>query len=329
MMRIFAAMATLLTLAACVPQTALDPVPVLPQSRILAADWQVPEAVAADLDPADPDLADRTLTTGYEVLGHGAPVVMVHGVGGGSSRFQYRLNARPVANAGYRVYAPDLIGFGASTRPATRLTQDVLVAQLESFLEDVVAEPAVVVANGLAAAHVVRVAAERPDLVSGLVLIAPTGLERLVRPQTEARERQFGLLDGFLGDLLYFTLLDEGAQDFFLLDAYAGEASLTPEIRTTYLTQLQAPNAQWIVFSFVTGNLDQDVGALWPDVEQPTLIVWGEDAQTTPAEDALAFLELRPEVTYLELEDAKLLPNEDRPEAFNAALLSFLEEIGF
>lgn len=320
MMRIVAVLAALLTLAACVPQTAFEPAPVLPQSRLLTHDWRVP----ADVDTSDLQLEDGRLTTGYEVLGHGAPVVMVHGIGGGSSRFQYRLNARPVANAGYRVYAPDLIGFGASSRPAGRVTQDLLVAQLEAFLDEVVGEPAVLVANGLAAAHAVRVASERPDRVAGLVLIAPTGLGRLDRPQTDARTRQFALLDGPLGDVLYFALLDEEAQEFFLVDAYASEASLTPEIRAVYDRELRAPNAQWIVFSFVTGNLDQDLSGLWPELRQPTLIVWGEDAETTPASDARAFLEARPGTEFVAFEDAKLLPNEDRPEAFNAALLDFL-----
>jgi pimeloyl-ACP methyl ester carboxylesterase len=325
MIRIAAALAALLTLAACVPQTAFEPEPVLPQSRLLSHDWTVPSGV----DVSDLDLEERRLTTGYEVLGHGAPVVMVHGIGGGSSRFQYRLNARPVANAGYRVYAPDLIGFGASSRPVGRSTQDLLVAQLESFLVEVVEEPAVLVANGLAAAHAVRVARERPDLVSGLVLITPTGLERLDRPQTEARRSQFALLTGPLGELLYFTLLDEEAQEFFLVDAYASEASLTPEIRAVYDRELRAPNAQWIVFSFVTGNLDQDLSEAWPEVEQPTLIVWGEDAETTPASDALAFLEARPSTDFVAFEDAKLLPNEDRPEAFNAAVLDYLARLGW
>lgn len=47
---------------------------------------------------------------------------MVHGIGGGSSLFQYRRNAPQVADAGYRVYALDLLGFGRSSRPERRTT---------------------------------------------------------------------------------------------------------------------------------------------------------------------------------------------------------------
>ena len=53
----------------------------------------------------------------------------------------------------------------------------------------------------------------------------------------------------------------------------------------TYDEQLRRPNAQWVIISFVSGNLDQDVSDLWPRVAQPSLIVWGLDAETTPPGD--------------------------------------------
>jgi pimeloyl-ACP methyl ester carboxylesterase len=265
--------------------------------------------------------------TAYESLGFGSPVVMVHGIGGGSSLFQYRLNAPAVAAAGHRVYALDLLGFGRSSRPAERLTQDVLFAQLEAFLTDVVREPAVVVANGLSAAFAIRLAVLRPDLVTGLVLIAPTGYERLARPMTPQRERAFEAFRGPLGELFAGLLIDEGTQRFFLLDAYAREASLTPEVLASYDRNLRVEGARWAIFSFVTGNLDQPVEDLWPRVDQPALIVWGTEAQTTPLADAEDFLRARPETSFLPLTGAKLLPNEERAEAFDEAVVSFLRRI--
>jgi pimeloyl-ACP methyl ester carboxylesterase len=55
------------------------------------------------------------------------PMVMVHGIGRGSSVLQYRLNAQAVAAAGHRVYVLDLLRFGRSSQPAQRITQDALV----------------------------------------------------------------------------------------------------------------------------------------------------------------------------------------------------------
>ena len=265
--------------------------------------------------------------TYYERAGFvtGQPVLMVHGIGGGSSLFQYRNNSEALARRGYDVFALDLLGFGRSSRPAIRYTQDLHVAQLEGFIETEIGRPTIVVANGLSAAYSIRLAAERPDLVSALVLIGPTGYEDLARPQTEERLEGFERFSGGLGELLYQVLLADNIQEIFLLDAYASEESLTPEVLEEFDTQLRVENAKWVILSFITGNLDQDVSEFWPSTQQPALIVWGQQAETTPLENAQAFLAARPEAELVALDGAKLVPNEDQPEEFNELVLEFLE----
>ncbi len=278
--------------------------------------------------PTIPGATPQTVTFGdyttyYETLGQGDPVVLVHGIGGGSSVFQYRKNAAALAAAGFKVYALDLLGFGRSSRPELRYTQNLLTNQLTEFLEQVNA-PAAVVANGLSAAYAVRIAAERPELVSKLVLISPTGYERLSRPQNEERIAAFNQFRGILGSVLNAVLLDPGTQRLFLLDAYAGPKSLTPEVLENYDDNLKAENARWVIFSFVSGNLDQDVSQLWPKVRQPVLMLWGSEATTTPIGDAQDFIETRPQTTLLPIREVKLLPNEDRAGVFNRVVGSFL-----
>ena len=278
--------------------------------------------------PVIPSATPQTLAFGdyltyYETLGQGEPVVLVHGIGGGSSIFQYRKNAAALTRAGFKVYALDLLGFGRSSRPDIRYTQDLLTEQLTEFLEQL-PEPAAVVANGLSAAYAIRIAAEHPELVSKLVLISPTGYERLSRPQNEARIAGFNRFRGILGGVLNAALLDPGTQRFFLLDAYAGRQSLTPEVLENYDSNLQAENARWVIFSFISGNLDQDVSQLWPEVQQPVLMLWGDEATTTPIGDAQDFMGARPQTTLLPVRDTKLLPNEDRPGVFNRVVRSFL-----
>jgi pimeloyl-ACP methyl ester carboxylesterase len=263
----------LLLLVACAPTlTSTETVPIIPGAaahRVAYGDY----------------------TTYYETLGEGEPVVLVHGIGGGSSGFQYRKNAAALADAGFKVYALDLLGFGRSSRPAIRYTQDLLTGQLTAFLETVPEAPAAVVANGLSAAYTVRVAAERPGLISKLVLVSPTGYERLSRPQNEARAAEFNRFRGFLGGVLNTFLLEPGTQRFFLLDAYAGPRSLTEEVLASYDANLRTENARWVIFSFISGNLDQSVARFWPHITQPVLMLWGDEATNTPIGDAQDFIE--------------------------------------
>lgn len=267
------------------------------------------------------------LETYYEVSGriNGAPVLMLHGIGGGSSLFQYRQTAPALARAGYRAYAIDLLGFGRSSRPATRVTQDLHVGQIADFIETTIQRPTIIIANGLSAAYSIRLAATRPELVEALVLIGPTGYRRLNREQDDTRIRAFERFSGALGEFLYQVLLADNWQEFFLLDAYASRDSLTPEVRAEFDRQLRVENAKWIILSFISGNLDQDVRPFWPEVTQPTLLLWGEDATTTPPGDAEDFLQARPEVTFITIPGAKLLPNEDQADMFNEVVLEFLE----
>src|SRR6056297_1318489 len=231
-----------------------------------------------------------------------------------------------VADAGYRVYALDLLGFGRSSKPERRTTQDDLVAQVTSFLEGVVGQPAVLVANGLSAAHAIRIAAERPDLVTALALIAPTGYRSLNRPQDDARERTFDLFaNPVVSELFTGLLVDDEVQRFFLLDAYADEDSLTEEVLTSYDRNLRTEDARWIVFSFVSGSLDQDVSAFWPATRQPALLVWGTAPGFSSYADAEEFVLARPHAQLVLLRDAALLPNEERSEAFNEVLVGFLD----
>jgi pimeloyl-ACP methyl ester carboxylesterase len=272
-------------------------------------------------------VAYRDYQTYYERLGRdsGEPVLMIHGIGGGSSVFQYRFTAPAVAKSGYDVYALDLLGFGKSSRPAIRYTQDLLVGQIESFLETVIQKPTVIVANSLTAAYSIRLAAERPDLVRALVLIGPTGFERLARPQNQDRVSQFNTLSGVLGDILFAVITTNNWQEYFLLDAYRDRSSLTPEVLASYDQNLKVENAKWVIYSFISGNLDQDVKAFWPNLTVPTLLVWGQsDGNFLRASDAEDFLASRPEVKFLPIDNVKLLPNEDEPEIFNDAVIEFL-----
>ena len=309
-MKCFVSLLALLGLCACVPTAVLPETTVLPGAHSAYVPFEDFETYYETVGPAD-----------------GQPVLLVHGIGGGSSLFQYRKNAAGLAQRGYEVYALDLLGFGRSSRPPIRMTQDLHVGQLETFIETVIAEPTALVGNGLSAAYSIRLAAERPDLVEALALIAPTGYERLAREQGEARVEAFETFRGFLGNVLYTLLVAENIQEIFLLDAYASEESLTPEVRAEFDRQLRAENAKWVILSFVSGNLDQDVSGYWADTTQPALILWGAQAETTPVEDADAFLAERPEVELVIIDEAKLLPNEDRPEAFNQAVLSFLGNV--
>jgi pimeloyl-ACP methyl ester carboxylesterase len=106
----------------------------------------------------------------YESVGSGPLIVCVPGMG--ELRSVYRRTAPALVAAGYRVVAMDLRGHGESD--ATFSSYDDIAAGGDVLaLIEHLGGPAVVVGNSMGAGAAAWAAAERPDLVSGLVLVGP------------------------------------------------------------------------------------------------------------------------------------------------------------
>ena len=114
----------------------------------------------------------------YEVSGDGPLVVCVPGMG--ELRSIYRYTVPALVASGFRVASIDLRGHGDSD--ATFSSYDDLAAASDvEALVDHLGGPAVIVGNSMGGAAAVIVAAARPELVVGLVLLGtlvrdqPTG----------------------------------------------------------------------------------------------------------------------------------------------------------
>ena len=106
----------------------------------------------------------------YEVVGEGPLVVLVPGMG--DLRSSYRLLAPQLVAVGYRVALTDLRGHGDSD-PTFDSYGDLETAGDIAALVEALGGPAVVVGNSMGAGAAVCVAADRPELVAGLVLVGP------------------------------------------------------------------------------------------------------------------------------------------------------------
>ena len=102
----------------------------------------------------------------------GPPVLMIHGASANAREFTFTLAPRLEQN--FRVLMADRPGHGYSGRPKAAETLAVQAAQmagvLEAFAPD---EKAVIVGHSYGGAVALRVALDYPELVSGVVLLAP------------------------------------------------------------------------------------------------------------------------------------------------------------
>ncbi|NBQ21784.1 MAG: alpha/beta fold hydrolase, partial [Synechococcaceae bacterium WB6_3B_236] len=120
----------------------------------------------------------------------GPALVLIHGFGAASGH--WRQNAGGLAEAGYCVYAIDLLGFGQSDQPGIPLDNRLWSRQLQHFLREVVQAPAVLVGNSIGGLVALTTAVFAPELVQALVaapLPDPTLLLPLRRRRAPWRRR--------------------------------------------------------------------------------------------------------------------------------------------
>jgi len=261
----------------------------------------------------------------YRRLGEGSPVVLVHAFGPGYEGGQWRGVAEALAGA-HTVFVPDLLGWGASSKPAAGQRAETHLALLDAFLREVVREPAVLVAAGLPAAYAIEVTANAPELVRALALVAPLGL---LEPPRE----------GLAGDHLVHALLRLPVFGTSALNVYASRSAIehhlthdvfadpqlvTPDLIDEHYRASHQPGAQRALAAYLSGRLHHSAAATTARLAPPVWIGWGRESVTPPVEDADIWLHALPEAALEIFEGAGSLPHLESPAAVTEALEDFL-----
>jgi pimeloyl-ACP methyl ester carboxylesterase len=249
----------------------------------------------------------------YDVAGEGPLVVCLPGMG--ELRSTYRHTAPALVQAGFRVATMDLRGHGDSD--ATFSSYDGVAAGGDALaLVEHLGQPAVLVGNSMGAAAAAWAAAERPDLVDGLVLIGPFVRDVPMNPLVGLTFRL--AMSGPWARRVwvsYLPKLSPGTrQDDYEDHREAISASLARPGRAA-------------AFTATTRSSHAPVDARLGDVRAPTLVVMGtlDPDFPDPAAEAQHVAD-RLGGDVLLVEGAGHYPHADDPEAVNPALLSFLAE---
>lgn len=224
------------------------------------------------------------IATNFHRAGEGPPLVMVHGSGPGVSAWaNWRLNIPALAER-CTVYAPDVVGFGYTERPAG------LTYGLESwrrhlldFVDALGLERFSLVGNSFGGALALSVATTVPDRVDRLVLMGAAGVPFEI---TEGLDRVWGyqpspaamrgLLDLFAFDPALAT--DELAELRY-------RASVRPGVQESFAAMFPAPRQRWVDALTVP---EDRIRAL----PHQTLVLHGRDDRVIPMANALRLLEL-------------------------------------
>lgn len=233
--------------------------------------------------PVDADETDTIAIAIGDIAVHRAgsgsatPVVLVHSVNAAASAYEMRPlfeQWRPSR----RVVAPDLPGFGASTRGDLPYTPEAMADAIASVLETT--GRAHVVALSLGCEFAARAALARPDLVADLTLISPTGLGR--RQDVGMPTVVGSVVRAPVAGQAFFDLLVTRASiRWFLSRSFVGDPD-EGLVEHAWATA-HRPGARFAPAAFLDGTLFTADAAdrLYAPLDVPVLVVHDRDPYST------------------------------------------------
>jgi len=247
----------------------------------------------------------------YSATGEGPGLVLVHGTGGRATTTWSEVEPRLARTR--TVVAPDLRGCGASEAADAPLALSDMAADVIAAATDAGFERFDVVGFSLGAAIAAQLAADRPDRVESLTLIAPPS------PAPDGRTAlQFGLwadlVDASPGRFARLWLLTGFSRGFV-------KAIPAEQIdRAAHFPIEPATAAQSRL------NAELDVREVLARVRARTLIVTcGEDVINPTEPESLELLGDAASVRHMQLSSGHMVVLE-RPDELADAILAFLEE---
>ncbi|PMB48991.1 alpha/beta hydrolase [Fischerella thermalis CCMEE 5330] len=244
------------------------------------------------------------------------PLIFLHSFGGGSSAYEWS-KVYPAFAASHRILAPDLIGWGDSTHPVRDYQINDYLTTITEFIRHTCCPPVKVVASSLTAALMIRLAIAQPFLFQELYLVCPSGFDDF--GQGAGRRLPLQVINTPLLDSLIYTLGAENeiaVNNFLRSFLFAKPERVSPEIVEAYLFSAQQPNAKFAALAFLRGDLYFDLSLYIEQLNIPTVIFWGKEAQFTSVKlgQRLAKLNSRSIRDFHVIPNTGVLPHLEQPE---------------
>jgi len=267
----------------------------------------IPELVTEFLDRPEGRI-------GYDVSGTGPLVVLVPGMG--DLRSAYRFVAPRLRANGYRVAATDLRGHGDSDATFSSYGDVETASDIAGLIVEL-GGPATIVGNSMAAGAAVLVAADRPDLVSGLILVGPF-----------VRNGKMNTLQRVLLRVAMARPWAAASWKSYMPKLYAGQHPADfDDYRGKVVASIRRPGYAK-AFSLTTQTNHDPAAARLGDVSAPTVVIMGErDPDFPDPSDEATWIAEKLNGEVVMVPEAGHYPQSQQPELTAEAILRFLTSL--
>jgi pimeloyl-ACP methyl ester carboxylesterase len=247
-------------------------------------------------------------------------ILFLHGFRAHTYTWKHLLE--PLAQAGYHVWAIDLIGYGLSDKPDNAIySVDFFVQQVESFMEAKGISKAHLVGNSMGGGLALNIALDHPQRVHSLTLLNALGYPLDLPLYISLGRHISQVWAPFLGPRVIRQCLKQivfNAENVTdeQVDAYCLPYRFPGGISASLLTLQQFDNQRLITMSQHYATLSY-----------PLVVIWGDHDTLIPVSHYEKFRKDFPQAECLLIANCGHIPQEEAPKEVLAALLSFLQNI--
>jgi pimeloyl-ACP methyl ester carboxylesterase len=262
-------------------------------------------------------------TVNYVEIGSGRPILFVHGLSG---CWQNWLENLPHFGHRHRAVALDLPGFGDSPMPSWDIDMPAYGRLLHDFCEKLAIDRcAALVGNSMGGFVATEAAIEQPERFERLVLVSAAGVTyaRARQEPAEMLARVAQMAGPAIARFNRTGLLRPRARSLAFGGVFRYPNRLRPELLWEQVEPAMRspgfPDALQALFGY-------DTRERLPEIEIPTLIVWGFNDRIVPVQAALSYRRRIPQSRLEIFERTGHVPQLERPARFNRVLEEFLAE---
>jgi pimeloyl-ACP methyl ester carboxylesterase len=266
----------------------------------------------------------------YDEIGTGPLVVLSHGIG--DRRQAYRFLAPRLAQAGYRVVSADLRGHGDSSMGWKSVTGKEAITRTDIAgdllaLIDRLGGPAIIVGHSISGGAATIAAAQRPDLVSGIVELNPFTKTQKISPSGLVQIRRYRQGMFRLMGTQYLHSLRSWLR--YLDLAYPTKPADYADYMTALAAKLREPG-RMAEFMKTGKSTPADAGAQLPNITVPALVIMGtlDPDFADPRAEGEAIVAAMPAGLgrVATVDGAGHYPHAQSPDAVAALIIPFLKE---
>ncbi|MEJ2585481.1 MAG: alpha/beta hydrolase [Robiginitalea sp.] len=248
------------------------------------------------------------------------PIVLVHGTGSSLHTFD---NWTTALKGNHRVVRMDLPGFGLTGPfPDRNYSMDAYVDFIAAFLADRGIGHCILAGNSLGGQIAWNFTLKHSEVVEKLILIDAAGYPKNSTSVPIAfRIARTPVLNRILTFLTPRFVVKSS-----VLNVYADKSKVTDELVDRYFElSLRAGNRQGLI-DRMQMPLDTSLVRKIKTIEQPTLILWGDQDGLIPLESAYRFHRDLPNDTLVILKNSGHVPMEENPEESLEAVMDFMKK---